>query len=211
MSKKLEEKQRRREAEERREAERKRAAMRRNLTTLLIALLVAGLVGYLIYNERQGEENIGVADREAAGCTDVERHEEQGREHVDEGTPVEYNTTPPTSGAHYANWSDPGFFEEPVDERRLVHNLEHGQLVIWYNPDAPQSVKDDIQALVNSERTAILAAPYDRIDGSHEFVITGWAASQRCEAVSLDVINAFREEFQGRGPENVGIPTFSGD
>lgn len=211
MSRKLEEKQRRREAEEQRDAERKRAARRRNMTTLLVALVVAGLVGFLIYSERQGQEDIGVADREAAGCTELERHEALGREHVEEGAPVEYNTSPPTSGPHYANWSDPGFFKEPVEERRLVHNLEHGQIVIWYNPNAPQQVQDDLEALVNTDRTAILAAPYEGVESPHEFVMTGWAASQRCEAVSLDVVNAFREEFQGRGPENVGIPTFSAD
>lgn len=207
MSRKLEEKQRRREAEERRERERRSAARRRNLVTLGTALLVGALVVFLIVSERRSAEDVGVSAAEA-GCTDIETHEDLGREHVEEGTPVEYNSTPPTSGPHYGNWADPGFHDEPVHESRLVHNLEHGQVVFWYRPDASEQTIEDIRQIVGDDRLALLAAPYDALPAPYEFAMTGWTASQSCERVSQEVVNNFRGRFQGRGPEQVGIPVF---
>lgn len=207
MSKKLEEKQRRREAEERRERERRRAARRRNLVTLGIALLVGALVVFLIVSERRGLEDVGVAADEA-GCTDIETHEDQGREHVEEGSPVQYDTTPPTSGPHYQNWADPGFHEEPVHPSRLVHNMEHGQLVFWYRPDASEETIDDLRQIVSADRLPLIGAPYDQVPAPYEFTMTAWTASQSCERVSQEVVDNFRRRFQGRGPEQVGIPTF---
>lgn len=207
VSKKLEEKQRRREAEERREQERRRASLRRNLVTLTIALLVGALVVFLILSERRGAEDVGVAAGEA-GCTDIQTQEDLGRDHVEEGTPVQYNSQPPTSGSHYANWADPGFHEEPVHESRLVHNLEHGQIVFWYRPDASEETIADLRQLVSSDRLALIAAPYDGLTGGHEFAMTAWTASQGCENVSSEVVNDFRRRYQGRGPEPAGIPVF---
>lgn len=213
MSKKLEEKQQRRLAEERRERELKTAKRRRSLVTLGTALLVTALVVFLIVNERQGAENVGVSEQEA-GCTEVETHETLGREHVEEGTPVQYNTSPPTSGPHYQNFSDPGFFDTPVQQERLVHNLEHGQLVFWYRPDAPEATIQNLRDIVNSDRIALLATPHEGVESPYEFVMTAWGASQRCQEVSQEVVDNFRARFQGRGPEQVGIPVFresSGD
>lgn len=207
MSKKLEEKQQRRLAEEQRERERRRAALRRNLITSGIALLVAALVVFLIVNERRGAEDVGVSAAEA-GCTEIETHDDLGREHVEEGTPVQYQTTPPTSGPHYAQWADPGFHEEPIDERRLVHNLEHGQVVFWYDPNASPETLENLRQIVSTDRLALVAAPYPQVPSGHDFVMTGWTASQACAEVSQEVVNNFRRRFQGRGPENVGIPVF---
>src|SRR5215212_4608113 len=47
-------------------------------------------------------------------------------DHVAEGTPVEYNSRPPTSGPHYSAWYPTyGVLTETVDPRTWVHNLEH--------------------------------------------------------------------------------------
>ncbi|MFW9817940.1 MAG: DUF3105 domain-containing protein, partial [Candidatus Thorarchaeota archaeon] len=62
-------------------------------------------------------------------------------DHVEEGTdPGPYNSEPPTSGRHYAQDLEPGFYEEtdpvaqnPYPEGYLVHNLEHGYVIFWYN------------------------------------------------------------------------------
>jgi hypothetical protein len=207
VSKKLEEKQQRRLAEERREQERKSATRRRSLVTAGLAIGVAALVVFLIVNERRGAENIGVSEQQA-GCTDIEAHEPLGRDHVEEGTPIQYNTTPPTSGPHYQNFVDPGFSDEPIQPERLVHNLEHGQIVFWYRPNAPQATIDNLRGVVNTDRIALLAAPYEQVENPHEFVMTAWGASQSCQEVSQAVVDNFRSRFQGRGPEPVGIPTF---
>jgi hypothetical protein len=58
---------------------------------------------------------------------------QDGRNHVDEGSKVEYKFNPPTSGDHYASWISKGFYDIPRVDGSLVHSLEHGYIVIWYN------------------------------------------------------------------------------
>ena len=208
MSRKLQEKQDRRLAEKHRREAQRRAARRGNLITIAVAVVVAAVVGVSIFLARAEEDAPVGGAAAAAGCTDVATHPSEGRQHVDDGTDVGYETSPPTSGNHYENYADPGFYPDPVPEEALVHNLEHGQIVIWYRPDAPQDVLADIESLVEQQPVATLAAPYEDLDEPYNFALTAWGASMPCERVSQDVVDRFRARFQGRGPENVGVPTF---
>jgi hypothetical protein len=213
VSKKLEEKQARREAEERKRQEIQKAARKRNLLTFGIALLVGALVVFLIINDRNssggGGDSVdaGVA-AEDAGCTAVEEFEPEGQEHVEDGTDVEYGTQPPSSGDHYGTPADAGFYDSAIPEEQAVHNLEHGQIVVWYSSSAPQETIDAIQTVVDDEAIALVGVPYDNLPSGTEVGFSGWAATQTCEDFSNDVLNEFRAEYQGKGPENVGIPEF---
>ena len=213
MSKKLEIKQRRREEAERREAERKAAARRRNIITIAITVVVAAVVGAAVFFQRQEDANSNIGGSIAsAGCDDIETFEEaegeDSRGHVEEGQDIQYESNPPTFGPHFGTTSPAGFFDEPVVEEILVHNLEHGQIVIHYNPDASQETKDKIDELVDQEPQATLAVPNASIEKS--VVFTAWGALQACDEPAQEAADAFRERFQGRGPEQVGIPTFTG-
>ena len=64
-----------------------------------------------------------------------EKIKDEGRGHVEIGTQVDYNSNPPTSGKHYADWVRSGFYSEPKDDRNLVHSLEHGYVIMSYNCD----------------------------------------------------------------------------
>ena len=210
MSKKLEEKQQRRLAEERRKAEEKRAQRRRSLVTLSLALVVGLLVVALIAREKDEESGgaSGGVSAAQANCEDVETLDEGARDHVEDGTDVDYETSPPTSGPHYGTPAQPGFFSSPALPEQLVHNLEHGQIVIWFDPAAPEATIDAIEAAVSDEGVALLASPYDDMPTGSDVVFTAWAAMQECADFSSAVLDDFRGRFQGRGPEQVGIPTF---
>lgn len=56
-----------------------------------------------------------------------------GREHVSDGTKVQYNSNPPTSGSHYADWTRAGVYEQPISDGHLIHALEHGYVIVSYN------------------------------------------------------------------------------
>jgi hypothetical protein len=213
-SKKLQAKRARREAEERKAAERKKAQRRRTLVTTGLALGVGALVVALIASQnanRDGGPAVtdigGPKTAVAAGCTEPEQHEIEGHEHVAEQTTVEYQTDPPTSGDHWppGSQSNPGFFAIPVENERLVHNLEHGQIVFWYKPDAPEQVKNDLEEITRQPDLSTIAVPYD-FDGPGEFAMTSWGWSQSCEQTSQTVIDDFRREHQGHGREPVAPP-----
>jgi len=222
VSKKLQQKQARRLAEERRKAELRRAARRRNLLTIGIAVLVVVAIAALVVSERSAENApIGVSESEAR-CSNVREFEATSREHIEVGTQHEpYNSTPPTNGPHYADPAQTGFNASALPPEQLVHNLEHGQIVIWYAPDAPDEVKEDIEEIVRDQPIATVASPYDgELNGN--LALTAWihlgkgdlgeegtGVMQTCEKVSQDAVDEFRRSFQGRSPEPV-TPRFEG-
>jgi len=217
VSKKLEQKQARRLEEERRKAERRKDALRRNMITIVVALLVAGLVVFAITNEKQqAEAPVGVGGEEA-GCDPVEEFEAQEGQHIDEGAAHDpYNSDPPTSGPHYATPADAGFYPSALQTEQVVHNLEHGQVVIWYATDLEAEDVDLVEEITEDERTATASVPYD-IDPKYSLVMTAWLAGegendngtgvlQGCARISQEAVNEFRALYQGKGPEPFTAP-----
>jgi hypothetical protein len=217
VSKKLEEKQRRRIEQERRERQAKRESLRRNLITIAAVVIVGAVVVTLIARERQGEEAPSGVGVSAAGCTDIERPPEQGAQHVPDGTPIQYSTSPPTSGDHLEGPASTGFYDlenaSDAPPERLVHNMEHGQIIIWYAPSAPQEVRESIENYIDAQpskyRLTLIGVPYDQVPGGSNYTMTAWGAMQSCEEFSAEAIDNFRTEFQGKGPEQIpNIPPF---
>jgi Protein of unknown function (DUF3105) len=220
MSKKLQDKQRRRVAEQMRRDQQRKATRRSNLITLAIAIVIIGAVTFLIVSRRgdgktpPAPEGVRAVE---AGCDPIEEHEEEGNRHVEAGADVEYETVPPTSGDHWptANVADAGFYPQEVAEESLVHNMEHGQIVIWYAPDSSSETIDNLEALAKNANDPdnvpqgaqpIIVVPYDDVPEGKSFVLTAWTQSQACGRYSLGAINDFREKFQGRGPEAATAP-----
>jgi hypothetical protein len=221
VSKKLEQKQARRREQERKQSEQRSAARRTNLITLAIAVVVILVVVFAIRSERETTEApVGVPVAEA-GCDTVEEFEAQEGEHIREGSAHEpYNSEPPTSGPHFEIPADPAFYSSPVEPERVVHNLEHGQIVIYYSPDLDDQQKDWVEEMVNDEPAATVATPYDGLPDGAALAVTAWLAGegeesagtgivQTCEQVSQAAVNEFRGEYQGRSPEPL-TPRFSG-
>jgi len=217
VSKKLEEKQRRRIEQERRERQAKRESLRRNLITISAVVIVGAVVVTLIARERGGGASPSGVDLTAAGCTEIERPPETSAQHVPDGTSIQYTTSPPTSGDHYAEPAGAGFYEPAgttgAATEQLVHNLEHGQIVIWYSPSAPQELREDIENYIDSQpgqySLTLIGVPYDQVPGGMNYSMSAWGAMQSCDEFSSEAIDNFRTEFQGRGPERIpNIPPF---
>lgn len=135
-------------------------------------------------------------------------------DHVAEGTPVEYNSRPPTSGPHYTAWYPSyGVLTETVDPRTWVHNLEHGAVVLLYNcsegcPDLVQQIRD-LQGTLPRSRNAkvggprMLATPYTDMDSRIAVVAWGWLLE--LDDLDPDQITRFYNGRIDRGPECVNL------
>ena len=55
-----------------------------------------------------------------------------GRDHVAEGTRITYDTVSPTSGDHWPTPAQCDFYENTLPNEQIVHNMEHGQIVVSY-------------------------------------------------------------------------------
>lgn len=102
--------------------------------------------------------------------------------HVPEGTdPNPYNSNPPTSGIHYPVDLKPGFYTDnpfPYPEGYLVHNLEHGYVIFWYNcstlsADACETLKSQIKGVMDEKNNfKLIAYPWEKTDVP--LVLTSW-------------------------------------
>ncbi|MBC8279679.1 MAG: DUF3105 domain-containing protein [Chloroflexi bacterium] len=128
-----------------------------------------------------------------------------GADHVNEGVRVEYNSTPPTSGEHWPQWADCGFYSEDLPDERIVHNLEHGNIVVSYNFANPAQVTELREALEDVPLFANwgIARPYDGIpDG--RVALAAWGRLDITQGVNPERIGVFFESLAGiLGPERV--------
>lgn len=199
----------------RRNALREKAAQQRRRQNRVIggiagaALLLIGVVVYLQVRDRLpafGEQVLT----------------SQGNSHIDFGTvsPITYNSTPPTSGPHYGNIMAWRIYDEPQRYEHLVHNLEDGGVVIWYQcpegcPEILAELRDIVQPYLDRGEHVVLAPnePTWSIDGGaplHKdmeatIAITAWQRILKMDEVDAEMIRAFIERFEGLDHHVPGI------
>jgi hypothetical protein len=131
--------------------------------------------------------------------------------HVPEGSnPGPYNSDPPTSGRHYESTLKAGFFNQgdvqgEYPEGNLVHNLEHGYVIFWYNcalldEGACSTLKEQIQSVLERENLfKVIAFPWASIDTP--VVMTSWGKMMRFEEFDPDQAQAFVRRNRNKAPE----------
>jgi hypothetical protein len=84
---------------------------------------------------------------------------------------VTYNSFPPSSGPHYQSPAPWGIYEDPVKQTILVHNLEHGGIIIQYGDVGEQTVKD-IQSFYQDDPNGLVVSPYPKL--GKKIALTAW-------------------------------------
>ncbi len=136
----------------------------------------------------------------------------QGRSHIQVGEAHDpYNSDPPTSGPHYETPAEAGFYEAaPVDEQ-LVHSMEHGYVIIWYNcsslsPDDCSRLKNDIRDTMGqvenspiTHTSKLIATPRPTMD--HLLALTSWGRLDKFDSFDKQRILNFIRVFRDAAPE----------
>jgi hypothetical protein len=129
----------------------------------------------------------------------------QGQEHIalDQSHPP-YNSDPPTSGWHYAEPAEAGFYESSLPDEQLVHNLEHGHVIISYDcarvADC-EDVKTELRGLVDRfQRWKIVAVARENADAA--IALTAWGRIDKMDSYDEDRVDAFVKRWRNRGPED---------
>ena len=124
------------------------------------------------------------------------------RIHVDEPRTVDYSTTPPTSGDHWDWWARCGFYPEGMADERIVHNLEHGNIVVSYNLPytAVTQLRDFMDGFELAPAWAVTRF-YDKIpEGT--VALSAWGVLDTMQGVDEPRIERFFREYAGTlGPE----------
>jgi hypothetical protein len=165
-----------------------------------LALLVVALVGFNVSRARPvtGEQSFA----------------SQGNTHIPLGSvsPVAYNSTPPTSGPHYENLAAWGLHDRPVRYEHLVHNLEDGGVVVYYQCEGGcPELAAELEALLEPYLAAgqhVALAPNDPTwtDGGSQplhadmgatIALTAWGKLLTMDAVDAAAIRTFVERYEG--------------
>lgn len=150
------------------------------------------------------EENLAAAV-EAAGCELQLDLEEEGREHI-AGPNENYRTNPPTSGDHANDPASDGLYGESPSKEALVHTLEHGRVIIQFDPDrASEELRANLKALFDEDDYHVVLTP-NNTDMRALVAASAWRNLLTCPEVNdrtFDALRAFTQRLRDRAPERV--------
>jgi hypothetical protein len=166
-------------------------------------LLAVIIVGFLVWTATRPQTNQEVGAAVAVSS----------RDHIPVGTvPGPYNSDPPAGGNHYDQTLPAKFYQEADlaslpqhPEGYLVHDLEHGYVIFWYNcqplSDADcTSMKTDIQMIMNEfNNLKVVAFPWKSLDVP--LVMTSWGRMLRFKSADLRLMRSFVEVNRYKSPE----------
>jgi Protein of unknown function (DUF3105) len=199
------------------------AGERRRPSGLLLALAASGIVAFaavlaVIVMAAGGGNGGSVTAEDFLPARFTEHPTSAAGQHTNsENEKVDYSTFPPTSGRHFGATAIWGFYTEPVNPLRAVHNLEHGGIVVWYGPRVPPGEVNELREFYNEDPNAIVVTPLAGL--GRRVAMSAWVAPATGDAtkdggkllmmqqVDPDAMQLFRDEFRGRGPER--LPTDS--
>ncbi len=130
------------------------------------------------------------------------------------------NSNPPAGGPHWsggcadspadsavfcgpATW---GIYREPWDPETVVHNMEHGGVVLWYNTTDQgiiSDLEDDIKSKLD-DGDLIVMMPYPDME-AETIAVTSWSRIDKfpVSEYSLDRVNTFIDKHERRfNPEH---------
>jgi hypothetical protein len=218
------------------ERERKRAERRRMLLFSgvigLIALAIVIAVGVTLYGRFQEDAAVAATDlkefgvaESAAGCDPVQEEPASGgADHISAPQQIQYDQAPPAFGSHRPDWAsfDRKFYtvEDRPEVEQLVHNLEHGYNILWYDEtvahnerqlSAIEDLASKFEGSGNDPDNAFIAAPWTSEDGGEfpqgkHIALTHWYAdpdtgedekgiTRYCEQMSGTVVADFMQEW----------------
>jgi hypothetical protein len=194
---------------------------------LLYALAASGLIGLAVVlvivltggGGGGGDAASARAAAERAGCTWKAVQALASRNHLtdlNQKVKPAYNTFPPTSGPHFATPAPWGIYDDPINQKILVHNLEHGGIVVQYGPKTPPDTKQELAAFFQDSPNGIVVDPLpalgDKIslgawtaedDANVEKPKPGTAYLAICPRYDEKAFKAFRDAFRYQGPERI--------
>lgn len=139
---------------------------------------------------------------------DVATHADEGGQHVPSCSKVTYGTNPPSSGSHYPVWSAFKRYTAPVPRGFVVHNLEHGAMVVSYRPDVSAADVDAIARWADAlpddpdcpERRLVIT-PDPLLDVP--FAAAAWGVTLRAACFDAPQFTRFFRDHVGHAPEQV--------
>jgi len=127
-----------------------------------------------------------------------------------------YSSLPATSGPHWNSPAAWGAYAAAQNESQLIHNLEHGGIVIWYDPEVvTDDQAADLTAYVEGQVASGLSGRFKFItspwggdgDLGGAVAVTAWRHILTLDTFNMDAIRAFADaNYLRYAPEPNGGP-----
>lgn len=186
--------------EERRaqEALRLQRARRQRLSLVAVAVVVA--IGAAVWLGRGALRSGSATAGLGSPPPPIADYPIQGRDHIALAQPhPAYNSNPPTSGWHYAQPADWGFYNEELPDEVLVHNLEHGGIWLSYRSAEDTELINQLVALIRRYRSKVIVTQRSRNDT--RLAVAAWGHLMKLDRYDDAAIVTFINRFKNRGPE----------
>ncbi|MGH9021832.1 MAG: DUF3105 domain-containing protein [Acidimicrobiia bacterium] len=185
-------------SEARRRQERKRALRKR----IILAGIGLVVVVFLFQRATGGRKAASeLASALTAGSCKVDQKTDAGDKHVPNTT---YKVNPPAGGEHSVAVS-PVVVVEPDGEvppdPPLVHALEHGYVIIWYQPDIGDSQFEALAKVAEKRERDVLIVPRSSL--SVPVAATAWHQRVLCDEVEAEPLAKFIDAYRNKGPEKI--------
>ncbi len=168
-----------------------------------VGLLVLLGLGALIWN------NLGAGSPNSDALVEravpvVVADTAKGPDHVQPST-VKYNSNPPVGGDHWGTTATWGIQLTAPRDEMLVHNLEHGGVIVWYNPaKVDAATVDKMKTLVRalqSSNIRVILTPRESIENDKAIAMTAWGWLATLDSYDEGAIRAFYQKHIAQGPE----------
>lgn len=133
----------------------------------------------------------------------VTTDKDYGRGHSEDM--LTYEMKIPTSGTHNPHDLKFGFYKERPTYAMLVHNLEHGDIIIYYHPDAPKELQDRLEYLSHFKKAGagVLAVANADVPSDMEVVVTAWTKTMQLAKFDEASVGTFIYQNIDNGPEKI--------
>lgn len=183
---------------ERLQKKRKQQKLKTNLIVIGVVAIIVAIIGLILWRETRQPVGTEIP---------VER-----ADHVADGEPVDSPTDPPTSGSHYGSPMPAGFYTKQSPEYvsgdhdgYIIHSLEHGYVVFWYNCDlldetSCDALQNDIQDVMDDfNNFKVIAFPRPSI--SAPLIMTSWGQLLEFEDFDANLAKKFIRVNRPLAPE----------
>ena len=140
---------------------------------------------------------------------------DEGNSHVPAGQKVNYNQNPPTSGSHWNSAAPPapvpwGIKDSQQPNEAVVHNLEHGGIVVFYkglSGDEVDKLKDIVRLLSNNGFKKIVLEPYAEMPSDARVALSAWDWGLKLPGYDdVQVVKFVKSHYDGPDAPERGIP-----
>lgn len=176
---------------------------RGNIILAVLAATALAAVAFFFWRENRAANAFNaLAAQGQAALSRVVTPASAGGGHLPRGQAVSYPDRFPTSGIHNQSAIAPGFYDNILAPTMLVHSLEHGHVVVYYDDPGAEGVRllRDWTSAYGGPWDGVLAVPAPGL--GKRIVLTAWLKRLSLDTFEPAAAAAFIDAYRGRGPEN---------